>query len=53
VRSHTRELPNAHLVADKVHVLRLVQPAIYRYLKQLELGRDALPLYKPLCAAAR
>jgi transposase len=40
--------PNAQLVADKFHVLRLVQPAIYRYLKQLELGRDALPLYKLL-----
>jgi len=40
--------PNAQLVADKFHVLRLVQPAIYRYLKQLELGREALPLYKLL-----
>ena len=29
-------------------LLWLVQPAIYRYIKQLELGRDALPLYKLL-----
>lgn len=48
-RKFAREFfPNAQLVADKFHVLRLVQPAIYRYLKQLELGRDALPLYKLL-----
>jgi len=48
-RKFAREFfPNAQLVADKFHVLRLVQPAIYRYIKQLELGRDALPLYKLL-----
>jgi transposase len=40
--------PNAQLVADKFHVLRLITPAIHRYIKQLELGRDALPLYKLL-----
>ena len=46
-RNFAREFfPNAQLVADKFHVLRLIQPAIYRYIKQLELGRDALPLYK-------
>jgi transposase len=48
-RNFAREFfPNAQLVADKFHVLRLIQPAIYRYIKQLELGRDALPLYKLL-----
>lgn len=40
--------PNARLVADKFHVLRLVNPAIHRYIRQLELGRDALPLYRLL-----
>jgi hypothetical protein len=40
--------PHAQLVADKFHVLRLITPAIHRYIKQLELGRDALPLYKLL-----
>jgi len=46
-RKFAREFfPNAQLVADKFHVLRLIQPAIYRYLKQLQLGREALPLYK-------
>lgn len=38
--------PNARLVADKFHVLRLVTPAIHRYLHALKLGRDALPLYR-------
>jgi transposase len=48
-RNFAREFfPNARLVADKFHVLRLIQPAIYRYIKQLELGRDALPLYRLL-----
>jgi transposase len=48
-RSFARDFfPNAQLVADKFHVLRLIQPAIYRYLKELKLGRDALPLYKLL-----
>lgn len=48
-RKFAREFfPNAQLVADKFHVLRLVQPAIYRYLNQLELGREALPLYRLL-----
>jgi transposase len=40
--------PNAELVADKFHVLRLITPAIHRYIKQLGLGRDALPLYRLL-----
>jgi len=40
--------PNAQLVADKFHVLRLVTPAIHRYLKALGLGREALPLYRIL-----
>lgn len=40
--------PNAELVADKFHVLRLITPAIHRYIKQLGLGREALPLYRLL-----
>jgi transposase len=40
--------PNARLVADKFHVLRLVTPAIHRYLKALALPREALPLYRVL-----
>ena len=32
-------------MADKFHVPRLVQPAAYRYLKHLEFGRAALPLW--------
>ncbi len=40
--------PNAQLVADKFHVLRLVTPAIHRYLKALNLPREALPLYRLL-----
>lgn len=40
--------PNARLVADKFHVLRLVTPAIHRHLKALGLGREALPLYRVL-----
>ncbi|HEY1537352.1 MAG TPA: transposase, partial [Polyangiaceae bacterium] len=36
-RNFAREFfPNAQLVADKFHVLRLIQPGIYRYIKQLE-----------------
>ncbi len=38
--------PNARLVADKFHVLRLLTPAIHRQLKALNLSRDALPLYR-------
>jgi transposase len=40
--------PNAELVADKFHVLRLITPAIHRHIKLLGLGRDALPLYRLL-----
>jgi transposase len=40
--------PNARLVADKFHVLRLLTPAIHRQLKALNLSRDALPLYRVL-----
>lgn len=48
-RKFAREFfPNAQLVADKFHVLRLVQPTIYRYIKLMALGREALPLYKLL-----
>ena len=48
-RSFARDFfPNARLVADKFHVLRLVTPAIHRYLKALGLGREALPLYRVL-----
>ena len=39
---------NAQLVADKFHVLRLITPAIHRYIRQLGLGREALPLYRLL-----
>ena len=48
-RSFARNFfPNAVLVADKFHVLRLITPAIHRHIKQLGLGRDALPLYRLL-----
>lgn len=40
--------PNAQLVADKFHVLRLITPAIHRRIKELGLGRDALPFYRLL-----
>ena len=40
--------PNARLVADQFHVLRLVTPAIQRRITQLGLGRSALPLYRLL-----
>jgi transposase len=43
-----RFFPNAQLVADKFHVLRLITPAIHRYLKELGLGREALPYYRLL-----
>jgi transposase len=48
-RKFAREFfPNAQLVADKFHVLRLITPAIHRYLKLLGLGREALPYYRLL-----
>jgi len=48
-RSFARSFfPNAELVADKFHVLRLITPAIHRRIKELGLGRDALPLYRLL-----
>ena len=48
-RSFARDFfPNARLVADKFHVLRLVTPAIHRALRALGLGREALPLYRVL-----
>jgi transposase len=48
-RSFARSFfPNARLVADKFHVLRLISPAIHRYLKALNLPREALPLYRVL-----
>lgn len=40
--------PNAQLVADKFHVLRLITPAIHRALHALELPREALPMYRKL-----
>lgn len=40
--------PNAQLVADKFHVLRLPTPAIHRALRALELPREALPMYRKL-----
>jgi transposase len=48
-RSFARSFfPNAQLVADKFHVLRLITPAIHRYIKALDLGREALPFYRLL-----
>lgn len=48
-RSFARDFfPNAQLVADKFHVLRLVTPAIHRYLRELKLPREALPMYRLL-----
>jgi len=48
-RSFARDFfPNARLVADEFHVLRLVTPAIHRYLKALGLPREALPMYRVL-----
>ena len=50
-RSFARNFfPNAQLVADKFHVLRLITPAIHRRIKELGLGRDALPFYRLLRA---
>jgi transposase len=48
-RSFARSFfPNAQLVADKFHVLRLITPAIHRRIKELGLGREALPFYRLL-----
>ncbi len=48
-RSFARSFfPNARLVADKFHVLRLLTPAIHRHLKALNLPREALPMYRML-----
>ena len=48
-RSFVRSFfPNAQLVADKFHVLRLITPAIHRALHALELPREALPMYRKL-----
>jgi transposase len=44
-RSFARSFfPNARLVADKFHVLRLVNPAINRYLREVVTTREAQPL---------
>ncbi len=40
--------PNAQLVADKFHVLRLLTPAIHRALHALKLPKEALPMYRVL-----
>jgi transposase len=40
--------PNAQLVADKFHVLRLLTPAIHRALRALTLPKQALPMYRKL-----
>lgn len=40
--------PNAQLVADKFHVLRLLTPAIHRALRALNLPKEALPMYRLL-----
>jgi transposase len=48
-RSFARSFfPNARLVADKFHVLRLLTPAIHRHLKTLNLSKEALPMYRVL-----
>jgi transposase len=48
-RSFVRSFfPNAQLVADKFHVLRLITPAIHRALHALELPKEALPMYRKL-----
>jgi transposase len=48
-RSFARNFfPNAQLVADKFHVLRLLTPAIHRALKALNLPKEALPMYRLL-----
>jgi hypothetical protein len=63
-RSFARNFfPNARLVADKFHVLRLLTPAIHRALRAQKLRKEALPMYpacpsskpfaRPSCAGAR
>jgi transposase len=48
-RSFARSFfPNAQLVADKFHVLRLLTPAIHRALRALNLPKEALPMYRLL-----
>jgi transposase len=48
-RSFARSFfPNAQLVADKFHVLRLLTPAIHRALRALNLPKEALPMYRKL-----
>jgi transposase len=48
-RSFARNFfPNAQLVADKFHVLRLLTPAIHRALRALNLPKEALPMYRVL-----
>jgi transposase len=48
-RSFARSFfPNAKLVADKFHVLRLLTPAIHRALRALNLPKEALPMYRVL-----
>lgn len=48
-RSFARSFfPNAQLVADKFHVLRLIGPAIHRALRALNLPKEALPMYRVL-----
>ena len=48
-RSFARSFfPNAQLVADKFHVLRLITPAINRALSALKLPKEAWPMYRKL-----
>jgi transposase len=48
-RSFARNFfPNARLVADKFHVLRLLTPAIHRALRTQNLPKEALPMYRKL-----
>ncbi len=43
-----RFFPNAQLVADKFHVLRLITPSINRRLREIVTNREALPLRRKL-----
>jgi len=45
--------PNARLVADKFHVVRLVQPILNRYLRDIVTPREALPLRRKLKQSRR
>ncbi len=48
-----RFFPNARLVADKFHVVRLVQPILNRYLRDVVTPREAVPLRQKLKQSRR